>query len=69
MIAFQHSGISGQVRSGQRKGLCDAGETLEISNGGSCDMSSPVPGQACVLDADCAPGSCVPMPICNPLGL
>jgi hypothetical protein len=65
MLAFLQPG--GQV-SNFCNGLCDAGETLEIPNGGSCDMSSPVPGQACVLNADCAPGSCVPTPICNPLG-
>jgi hypothetical protein len=65
MLNFLQPG--GQVQN-FCNGLCDAGETLEIPNGGSCDMSSPVPGQACVLDADCAPGSCVPTPICNPLG-
>jgi hypothetical protein len=48
-------------------GLCDAAETLEIPNGGTCDGTSPVmlQGDPCVVNADCGGGTCVSAPICH----
>jgi hypothetical protein len=38
-----------------------AGEGL-LTNG-QCSASSPIPGAACNVDADCSPGTCVPLPV------
>ncbi len=50
-------------------GLCDAAEALEIPGGGICDLSSPPPlqGSACALDSECGGGTCVAVPVCNPV--
>jgi hypothetical protein len=65
LINFLQPG--GQV-SNFCNGLCDAGEPLEIQNGGTCDASSPplLQGAPCAGDGDCGGGTCVAT-ICDPL--
>jgi hypothetical protein len=66
LIAFLQPG--GQI-SNFCNGTCDAGQALEIPGGGTCDSSSPVmlQGAPCGTDADCGGGTCVAVPICDPL--
>jgi hypothetical protein len=66
LLAFLQPG--GQVGN-FCNGLCDAAEPLEIANGGTCDAGSPLAlqGKPCGLDAECGGGTCVAVPICDPL--
>jgi hypothetical protein len=66
LIAFLQPG--GQISS-FCNGTCDAGEALEIPGGGACDLGSPpmLQGLPCGTDADCGGGTCVAVPVCDPL--